>query len=170
MVLHKVNGPPIVYGGENFSVWQEPTNRYVSKNGVHLASTYILKSVIKKGKFKQASTIHNVPKDFPYFLQGLTQFATFEQPYDDKELTIEERDSVREQTTSKPIKVEIVGNYFPSIYKINDLFFAIDAKITYIQKTDTFEPSGIRNYWIKPNIQFVSEEIFTDNIFVMGRQ
>lgn len=170
MVLHEGNNPPMVYGGENFSVWQEPTNRYVSKNGVHLASTYILKSIVKKGKFRQASIIHNIPEDFPYFLQGLTQFAIFEQPYDDKELTIEDRDSVLEQTTSKPIKVELLGNYFPSIYRINGLFFAIDAKIAYIQKTDTFEPSGIRNYWIKPSLEFISEETFTDDIFVLGRQ
>lgn len=162
--------PPIVHGGEDFSVWQEPTNRYISKNGVYLDSTYILKSIVKKEKIKQASIIHNMPEKFPYHLEGLAQFATFEQPFDDKKSTIEDRDSVREQIASKPIVIEQTGYYFPSIYQINDLFFAIDAKIEYIQKTETFEPSGIRNYWIKPNIRFIPEENFTKDLFVMPRK
>lgn len=160
--------PPIVSGGEDFSVWQEPTNRYVSKNGVYLASTYILKSIVKKEKIKQASIIHNIPENFPYHLQGMVHCATFEQPLDDKKSTIEDRDSVREQITSKPIEIEPTGYYFPSIYQINGLFFAIDAKIEYIQKTDTFEPSRIRNYWIKSNIRFIPEESFTQDLFVTG--
>lgn len=75
--MNKINGSPIVHGGENFHVWQEPTNRYISKNGVHLTSTYILRSIVKKN-IQHISLIHDVPTNFPYFIEGLNQYGLFE--------------------------------------------------------------------------------------------